>query len=321
MADPQQTTVPVADAGQRLDRWIASAGLAGSRSEAQRRIAAGQVTVDGAQSKPSRPLEGGEVIEVVASDPAPAAPAAGPAPEELVVARDDAVIVVDKPAGLLVHPASGRRETTLVDLFAAELAGGEADRPGVVHRLDRGTSGLMLLARTPDAHRSLVAQLAARTVQRRYLALVRGRPASRTGTVDAPIGRDTLIPSQMAIGGRGERSAVTHFEVVETLREHTLLRVRLETGRTHQIRVHLAAIGLPVAGDQTYGQNPGELGLGRQFLHSDQLRFEHPADGVEHRHRSTLPTDLGAALATAGGQPPPADPDSPGPAAGSPPLP
>jgi 23S rRNA pseudouridine1911/1915/1917 synthase len=213
-----------------------------------------------------------------------------------IVHRDERLAVIDKPAGLVVHPAAGHRGRTLVDSLGDLLGGGpDAARPGIVHRLDKDTSGLMLVARDNDAHRALSALIKDRHVERTYLALVEGRPRSRSGTIDAPLGRDYRAPERRAVGGRAPREAVTHFEVVERLAGASLLRVRLETGRTHQIRVHLAAIGHPVLGDARYG-GPRRYGLARQFLHSARLGFEHPFTGKRLELESELPEDLAAAL-------------------------
>jgi 23S rRNA pseudouridine1911/1915/1917 synthase len=220
----------------------------------------------------------------------------------LIVHEDDWLLVVDKPPGLVVHPAPGHAGRTLVDLLAARpggVAGGsDPERPGIVHRLDKDTSGLMLVARTEEAHRALSAQVAARAVEREYLALVEGRLRSREGTIDAPIGRSHRDPSRMAVAGRAQREARTHFEVLEILPADTLTAVRLETGRTHQIRAHFAAIDHPVVGDPTYGAG-GRHGLARQFLHSRRLAFRHPGSGEEVSFESSLPEDLEAALARA----------------------
>ena len=212
-----------------------------------------------------------------------------------LVFSDDWLIVVDKPAGLVVHPAPGHHGRTLVDVLRGKTAGGEAERPGIVHRLDRDTSGLMVVARTDDAHRDLAAQVKAREVERTYTALVEGHLESRTGTIDAPVGRDHRAPEKMTVGGRAPRDARTHFEVVEALAADTIVRVRLETGRTHQIRTHFAAIGHPVVGDPSYGHS-GRHGLERQFLHSARLGFRHPSSGDVLSFESALPADLGAAL-------------------------
>ena len=219
----------------------------------------------------------------------------------VIVHQDEWVVVVDKPAGLVVHPAPGTTGDTLVDLLEG-LAGGEEARPGIVHRLDKDTSGLMVAARSDQAHTVLSAQIAAREVEREYIALVEGRLGSRSGTIDAPIGRSHRDPTRMAVAGRAQREARTHFEVDELLPRDTLLRARLETGRTHQIRAHFAAIDHPVAGDRTYG-SAGRHGLERQFLHSHRLAFVHPGTGEKVEFASGLPPDLAGALerARAGG--------------------
>ena len=215
--------------------------------------------------------------------------------EDLVVHSDEWLAVVDKPAGLIVHAAPGHRGETLVDVLGGLLGGGEAARAGIVHRLDRDTSGLLVVARCEEAHRRLAEMIKRRMVDRRYLALVEGRPAARTGTIDAPLGRDPRAPERRSVRGRGAREARTHFEVLEPLPADSLVSVRLETGRTHQIRAHFAAIGHPVAGDPRYGR-AGRHGLGRQFLHSAGLAFEHPFTGKDVAFESALPRDLEEAL-------------------------
>ncbi len=220
--------------------------------------------------------------------------------EPTTVFADEWLAVVEKPAGLVVHAAPGHRGRTLVDALGELLGGGEPGRPGIVHRLDKDTSGLMLVARTDEAHRRLAELIRTREVRREYLALVEGRPRGRSGTIDAPLGRDHRAPERRAVGGRGSREARTHFRVVEALPRDTLVEARLETGRTHQIRAHFAAIGHPVCGDQRYGQ-AGRHGLERQFLHSAHLALRHPASGRELDFRSELPTDLEAALGRARG--------------------
>ena len=208
---------------------------------------------------------------------------------------DDRLAVIEKPAGLVVHPAPGHHGETLVDALGPMLAGGPAERAGIVHRLDKDTSGLMIVARDDEAHRLLSALIKAHQVERTYLALIEGRPRSRSGTIDAPLGRDHRAPEKRTVRGRGARDARTHFEVVEVLRANSLVEARLETGRTHQIRAHFAAIGHPVAGDPRYG-HPGRLGLERQFLHSAGLAFTHPFTGERLEFESPLPADLAAAL-------------------------
>jgi 23S rRNA pseudouridine1911/1915/1917 synthase len=217
-------------------------------------------------------------------------------PEARIVHADARLAVVEKPAGLVVHAAPGHRGATLVDVLGDLLGGGEDPaRPGIVHRLDKDTSGLMIVARDHEAHRRLAAQIKAHEVRRGYLALIEGRPRSRTGTIDAPLGRDYRAPERRAVGGRAPREARTHFEVLELLSEDALVEARLETGRTHQVRAHFAAIGHPVAGDPRYG-HAGRHGLARQFLHSARLGFRHPFTGEELEFESQLPEDLAEAL-------------------------
>ncbi len=209
--------------------------------------------------------------------------------------EDEHLLVVDKGPGLVVHPARGHQQGTLAQLLGQSAAGGDPERAGIVHRLDRGTSGLLIVARSEEAHRRLQRALAERLIEREYLALVQGRPPSRTGTVDAPIGRDPRVRTRMAVGGAHARAARTHFTLERALPDTTLLRLRLETGRTHQIRVHMRAIGHPVCGDPEYG-TPGLLGLERQFLHATRLAFDHPLLSKRVEVISPLPTDLAHAL-------------------------
>ncbi len=217
-------------------------------------------------------------------------------PELRVVHLDEALAVVDKPAGLVVHPAPSHSGPTLVDELADILGGGaDPERPGIVHRLDKGTSGLLVVARGDEAHAALQAQVQRREVERIYLALAGGRLGSRTGTIDAPIGRAARQRHRMAVSGAASREARTHFAVLELLSQESYLEVRLETGRTHQIRAHLAAIGHPLTGDPTYG-GAVRYGLERQFLHAHRLAFEHPLSGERLAFESELPADLGAAL-------------------------
>jgi 23S rRNA pseudouridine1911/1915/1917 synthase len=215
-----------------------------------------------------------------------------------IVEKDDHLAVIEKPAGLVVHEAPGHRGQTLVGVLGELLGGGSPERPGIVHRLDKDTSGLMLVARTEEAHRALSDAIKGRHVHREYRALVHGAPRSRSGTIDAPLGRDFKAPERRAVGGRGSREARTHFEVEERLGPVTLVSVRLETGRTHQIRAHFAAIGLPLVGDRRYG-GKSAYGLERQFLHSARLGFIHPASREERRFESALPPDLAGALSRA----------------------
>ena len=218
--------------------------------------------------------------------------------EASVVYRDDALAVVDKPAGLVVHPAPSHTGPTLVDQLGDLLAGGDPERPGIVHRLDKGTSGLLVVARTDEAHRALQGQVKRREVERVYLALASGRLGSRTGTIDAPVGRATRRRHRMAVSGAASREARTHFEVLELLNTDSYLEVRLETGRTHQIRTHFQAIGHPLVGDTTYG-GPARYGLERQFLHAHRLAFAHPITGERVDVSSPLPAELERALEAA----------------------
>ena len=288
--------VPDSAAGERLDRFLASVPEIGSRAAAERLLRGGGVLVDGSARPKSTRLAGGEELEFDA--PGPVVSTLEPEAMELAVPyEDEHLLVVDKPAGLVVHPAPGHTQGTLVHgLLAYDVEGGEEpERPGIVHRLDRDTSGLLVVARSPEAHRRLQEMVQARAVTREYLALVAGRPRSRRGSIDAPIGRDRNDPLRHSLDTDSPREAVTHFEVEELLRRHALLRVTLETGRTHQIRVHLAAVDLPVAGDPLYGR-AGDLGLERQFLHAARLAFPHPMTGEPVDVSSPLPADLESAV-------------------------
>jgi 23S rRNA pseudouridine1911/1915/1917 synthase len=292
--------VPAEAAGARLDRFLAELPEIGSRAAAERLLAAGGVTVDGAAPRvKSHRLAGGEEVELEPPERAPSTLV----PETMdlrIVLEDEHLLVVDKPAGLVVHPAPGHAAGTLVHglLGRAAAGGDEPERPGIVHRLDRDTSGLLVVARSDEAHRRLQGLIRRRRVEREYVALVRGRPRSREGRIEAAIGRDRRDPTRHSLDTASPRDAVTHFGVEELLRSHALLTVRLETGRTHQIRVHLAAIDLPVSGDPVYGVE-GDLGLERQFLHAALLAFPHPMSGEPVEAESPLPPDLEAALARA----------------------
>ncbi|MEH3053996.1 MAG: RluA family pseudouridine synthase [Patulibacter minatonensis] len=290
-------TVDGAQDGDRLDRVVAT--LVDSRAQAQKAITDGRVLVDGTPATKARMVvtEGQRISIEVPAD-APRALAGDDSHGVPVVFQDDAIVVIDKPAGLVVHPAPGHRGTTLVELLGGVTAGGPDERPGVVHRLDRDTSGLLVLARTDHALRTLQEAIAERRVHREYLALVQGIPPARTGTIDAPIGRDPRDRIRQAIDGEGAREAITHFEVVEYLDDATLLSVVLDTGRTHQIRVHLEAIGHPVLGDPTYGEGTF-LGLERQWLHATRLRLPHPVTGEELEFHAPAPAELEATLAAA----------------------
>ena len=288
--------------GERLDALLA--GPLGSRARAQRLIDAGRVTVDGERRPKRHRVAAGERIEVDDPGDAIAAPAPAdvpPAPARVfaVAYEDNHLLVIDKPAGVVVHPAPGHPAGTLAQALVGTAAGGEdPGRAGIVHRLDRDTSGLLVVAKDEPTHRALKAQLEARTMTREYLALVLGRPPSRAGTIDAPIGRDRRHRTRMSTETDEPRPARTHFAIEGALPTTTLLRVRLETGRTHQIRVHLQAIGHPVAGDPEYG-GAGALGLERQFLHAARLAFAHPRTGAGVEVTSELPPDLARALSLA----------------------
>lgn len=303
------TEVPALMAGVRVDRGVAMvAGV--SRAAAAALIDDGLVLVDGAVVSVGRAvLREGATLTVHLPAPGPAGPAAEPGVRFTVVHADDLVAVVDKPAGLVVHPGAGHDEGTLVggllarfpdlaDLVASGVC--PPDRPGIVHRLDKGTSGLLAVARTEEAYRDLVAQLATRSMERRYVALVAGAVADDRGEVEAPIGRSARTPTKMAVTASG-RPARTSYKVLErrgvgTPTPTTLLELALQSGRTHQIRVHMAAIGHPVVGDARYGKPDRRLGPGRFFLHAFQLAFDHPGSGARLTFSSEQPEDLAAYL-------------------------
>ena len=291
---PLRFRVPEQQAGARLDRVLAERRELDSRALAERLIAAGLVLVDGEPRAKSFRLEGGEEISAEIPE---IQPLQGETLEIPIVWRDEHLLVVDKPAGLVVHPAGSTRTGTLVQglLEHGAEGGGDDDRPGIVHRLDRDTSGLLVVARSSEAYDLLQEMIRKREVERTYAALVRGTPKSTSGRIEAPIGRDRRDRTRHSLDTPTPRTAVTWFEVTETMPEHTLLDVRLETGRTHQIRVHLEAIGLPVSGDPVYGV-VGDLGLDRQFLHARRLVFTHPLTAAEIDISSELPADLEAAL-------------------------
>lgn len=301
---PHRLTVPAAEAGRRLDQALAQLLAQHSRSRLQGWIEAGLVSVDGTVvTSPRHKLRGGEALVVVESLPEPA----DDVPQDIplaIVHEDAALIVIDKPAGLVVHPGSGNRDGTLLNALlhrAPELAA--LPRAGIVHRLDKDTSGLMVVARTPVAQTDLVRQLAARTVRREYAALVHG-DLTRATTIDAPIGRHPTQRTSMAVVEAG-RPARTHVDAIERFGDVTLVRCRLETGRTHQIRVHLTAIGHPLVGDPTY-RGPGSrnarlpeplLAFSRQALHAQRLGLVHPVTHATMKWESPLPPDFIALLA------------------------
>jgi 23S rRNA pseudouridine1911/1915/1917 synthase len=284
------------DAGLRLDAFLAARGAAPSRSAAQRLIQAGAVAVGGRAVAKNHRVAAGETVTVAQAE-APELEA----PEVAIVFEDEYLLVVDKPAGLVTHPAPGHHGATLADAVDGL----------VVHRLDRHTSGLLLVARTEDIRDALQADLKARRITREYLALVSGHPDAESGTIEAPLGRDRRNRTLMSTRTDKPRRAVTHFEVVERLPRTALLRVRLETGRTHQIRAHLAAIDHPVCGDPSYGGRAcgRRLALDRQFLHATKLMFRHPGTGEIQVCESKPPVDLRRALDVAKREPVSGGPD------------
>ncbi len=293
-----ELTISEAESGQRLDRVLA--GPLGSRAQAQSLIEAGHVKVNGRPRAKRHLVQSGDVVEVDAEAAPAEVPATSPAPFR-VAYEDEHLLVVDKPAGVVVHPARGHATGTLAQALVGRAAGGDDPwRAGIVHRLDRDTSGLLVVAKSVEVHRALKTLLASRALRREYLALVEGHPSARAGTIDAPLGRDRLDRLKVSIDTDHPRAARTHFTVERLLHDTALLRVTLETGRTHQIRAHLAAIGHPVCGDPRYGV-PGRYGLERQFLHADHLSFRHPVTQAEIDVRSPLPADLAAALSRAAG--------------------
>jgi 23S rRNA pseudouridine1911/1915/1917 synthase len=291
--------------GQRIDRFLAAIERIGSRARAEKLLEAGLVTIDGRPAIKSNKVRAGFVIQLPDEELAEPAPRTfeGASPVD-VLYEDDDVLVVDKPAGLVVHPAPGHREITLVEL----LAGGGVDlaenddpvmyRPGVVHRLDKDTSGVMMLAKNHLAQRQLQLALRERTAKREYLALVQGHVPSRAGRIEAPIGRDARDSTKRSIDTDFPQEAITHFVIQEVLPTTTLLKLKLETGRTHQIRVHMQSIGHCVVADKTYGNSP-EFGLARQFLHAARLSFPHPRSGEPIEVACPLPEDLTVALGEA----------------------
>lgn len=295
----EQIVVPPALEGERIDRGIST--LTGwSRAEVQALVAAEQILVAGRAVAKSHRLAVGDVVEVL-DEPRPPAPP-GPEPVDLVVRHEDSdVVVIAKPAGLVVHPGAGHEHGTLVHGLLhryPEIADvGDRSRPGIVHRLDRDTSGLLVVARTRPAYEALVADLAAHAVDRRYLALVWGEPETPRGIVDAPIGRSTRRRTRMAVREEG-RAARTRYDVQRSFAQPatSLIECRLETGRTHQIRVHLAAIGHPVVGDAAYGGRRPAIALDRPFLHAHRLAFAHPVSKAALVFEEPLPGELAAVL-------------------------
>jgi 23S rRNA pseudouridine1911/1915/1917 synthase len=311
VSDQIELVVGAAEAGQRLDSFLGALSQIGSRAAAQRLIDDAAVTVDDRRRAKSHVLSEGERVAVRLEPRETPAPADPSAPHEIVY-EDAQLLVVDKPAGVVVHPAPGHPSGTLVEALQGRAGGGDEPwRPGIVHRLDRDTSGLLIVAKDDPTHRALQELLRRRAIHRAYLALVDGRPDARTGTIDAAIGRDRRDRTAHSTRTDSPRAARTHFEIDRSLPRTTLLRVRLETGRTHQIRVHLAAIGHPVCGDRQYGGGicGARLGLTRQFLHARGLRFAHPTTGEPVVCESKLPVDLLRALEAAAREPVSEGPD------------
>lgn len=304
MSAARYLPLPDGLAGERAD--VAVARLTGlSRTKAGELLDAGAVLLDGGPLARSTRLPAGSLIEISLPEPAGDAPAAPPerVPGLVVLHEDADIIVVDKPVGVAAHPSPGWTGPTVIGGLAAAghtiATSGAAERQGVVHRLDVGTSGVMVVAKSESAYRSLKDQFRSRTVDKIYHALVQGHPDPSSGTIDAPIGRHPTLDYKWAVTARGKPS-VTHYDTLEAFRFGSLLRVRLETGRTHQIRVHMAAVRHPCAGDLTYGADPAlarRLGLQRQWLHAVELTIEHPATGRRATFRSPYPADLAAALA------------------------
>jgi 23S rRNA pseudouridine1911/1915/1917 synthase len=298
MEQPTSYIVAEADAGTRVDRYLAGARADLSRTRAQALITRGLVRVDGRVARASLALEAGQRVEVTPDTPVAAAPPlraeAIPVP---IIYEDEHLLVIDKPAGLVVHPAPGHQTGTLVNALLERLAPqadpAAAHRPGIVHRLDKDTSGLMVIARTDAAHTNLAAQMKAHATIKRYLALVEGHMPVAEGVIEAPIGRDPRQRQRMALVSvaGGGREARTRFRVLAEARGRSLLELQLETGRTHQIRVHLAGVGHPVVGDATYGR-PQAPRPPRQFLHAAHLEFAHPVTGEWLVFDAPLPPDL-----------------------------
>jgi 23S rRNA pseudouridine1911/1915/1917 synthase len=301
VSPPDSGPAPADSAGRRLDEVLA--GLAGiSRALAARWVEDGRVLVDGRARPKSHRLRGGEALAWEPPPPEPAGPPVAEARPLAVRYEDDRLLVVAKPAGVVVHPAPGHPSGTLVNALLGRAgslsAAGGADRPGIVHRLDRDTSGLLVVAKDDATHLALARELAAHRIERRYLALAQGHLPAETGTVDAPVGRHPRDRKRRAVVAGGRR-AVTHWRVRERLPAADLVEAVLETGRTHQIRVHLAHLRHPVAGDRTYGADPrlaARLGLDRPFLHAWRLALDHPADGRRIELTEPLPDDLERAL-------------------------
>jgi 23S rRNA pseudouridine1911/1915/1917 synthase len=287
------------EAGARLDVILAArAGI--SRAAAQRLIAESRVTVDGRPARKHHALRLAEEVVWQRGPEPPAVLAAEDVPYDIVY-EDDWLLVVDKPTGVVVHPAPGHEHGTLAQGLVAHGAGGGHElRPGIVHRLDKDTSGLLIVAKGDHAYQALVAAMERRDIKRVYVTLLRGDLPQDEGTIDAPIGRHVRDRKRMSLHTTAGKRAVTHFRVLGRAPGFTLVRAQLETGRTHQIRVHFAALGYPVAGDVQYGGRERPEGLERQFLHAAHLAFPHPEDGRQMSFTGPLPPDLSAFLSAQG---------------------
>ncbi len=289
-------------AGQRLDRYLATILKNVSRTTIQQMITEGVVLVNGRASKPGYALRAGDEVQLLQIVTRPYTGTASPQPLPLdVIYEDSDLLVVNKAAGMVVHPAPGHSDDTLVNALLAyypDLQGVEGLRPGIVHRLDKDTSGILVIAKNAVTQAALIEQMKQHKVVKRYLALVEGVVSLDQGSIDAPIGRDPRHRQQMAITTVASREARTQFRVLERFQRHTLLLLQLETGRTHQIRVHLQAIGHPVVGDPVYGASKvhGKITLKRQFLHACQITFTHPRTGEVINVESPLPAELDAVL-------------------------
>ena len=298
----QRWSITEEHVGVRLDRFLVSMLAETSRTTVQQLISEGEILVNGRSSKPGYALREGDEVEVTRSNPTHVASTITPQPLPLdIIYEDDDLLVINKQAGLVVHPAAGHSDDTLVNALLARypaLQEEEGDRPGIVHRLDRDTSGLIIVAKNLRTQAALIEQMKRHEITKRYLALVEGNVSLEHGSIDAPIGRDPRNRQKMAVTAVGSREAITHFRVLQRYQRHTLLLVQLETGRTHQIRVHLQAIGHPVVGDPVYGPghtNP-KIPLHRQFLHASQLTFTHPITGILLNLEAPLPADLDSVL-------------------------
>ncbi len=305
--EAHELVVAPGDEGKRIDSWLAASLPHLSRARVQALIAQGHVRLDGKVPRPSARVHAGQTVSVHIPAPIDAVPRAEDVPLD-VVYEDAHLLVVNKPAGLVVHPGAGAPRGTLVNALlehVRDLSGvGGVLRPGIVHRLDRGTSGLLVVAKDDATHRALTAQFAGRTVEKEYLALVLGVPRAREGTITAPIGRDPVHRQRMSVRAPRGREARSSWRVEESFDGAALLRVRIHTGRTHQIRVHLASLGHPVAGDVTYGSHsrsaasrPALRELKRPALHAARLAFTHPATGLRMSFGAPLPADLERTLA------------------------